>query len=132
MTDETETTLSDEVVAVLETLRVEENGVCIDDDAFAKHKQRFESVAPERKKALCKDLLAAAIKIQREAEGQAGPAMEQLTELCAILLVDGEVARALIASVTGADVSNRPIGTERVAGAVSPLGARFGSGLKAD
>jgi hypothetical protein len=118
--------LSDEVTAVLRTLRLDDDGVRIADADFDAHRRTFEAIAPERRKATCKELLAAAIKVQREGGEGARPALEQLTELCSILLVNREVAEALIASVTGAEISKRPVGAEKVEGAVSPLGARFG------
>jgi DNA-directed RNA polymerase subunit F len=118
--------LSAEVTEVLATLRLDDGQVRFSDADFQKHKSRFEVVAPERRKELVKELLAAALKVMREGEEAARPALEQITELCAILLVNRELAEAVVASVTGAEISKTPVGSEKVEGAVSPLGARFG------
>ena len=121
-------------------LKVEDGKAALPEDAMSRWSKVFEMVPPEERRLLCRDVLAFALHLNDEAGPAAGPALEQLSNLCAILLVSGPAAKALFEAagleglakskaVTGAEHSNRPV--EKAANlSSSPLFARFGGGDK--
>lgn len=125
--------LASELAAALEMDGVE---LVVPEPVMKNLSKRCETTPPEERRAICLDLLALASRLEREGGASTRPAIGQLADLVAILLVSGEAARALFeaaglegaaraATVTGAQASNRPVGGEKVEGATSPLGARF-------
>ena len=114
----------------------DDGGASLPDEASERWSKELEVYPPDKRQAVCTDLLALSLGLHRVGSDATEPAVARLMELCAILLVSGAAAKALFegaglevqrqaASVTGAEVSNRPATGERVEGAVSPLGARF-------
>jgi hypothetical protein len=117
-------------------LKLDEGRASLPEEAMDRWSRVFETVAPEERRLLCRDVLAFALHLNAEAGDAAKPALEQLANLCAILLVSGKAARALFEAagleaadrsraITGQESSNRPV---EKAGDLksSPLFARFG------
>jgi len=124
--------------AIAADLHLADDGAAsLPDEPFTRWCKELEVYPPDDRKALCTDLVALSLGLHRVGNDGTEPAIARLMELCAILLISGEAAKALFegagldvqqraASVTGAEVSNRPATGEKVEGAISPLGARFG------
>ena len=106
-------------------LRVGEQGIFLDDETVTRFQSRFEAKDTTERKPLAVRLIALARKLPAADAALARPAVEQLLDLCAVLRVDRAAATAACSAVLGQEKNLTPVGTEKVQGAVSPLGARF-------
>jgi hypothetical protein len=136
MIEEATAALSLKVEEMTRDLKLDAGRAALPEEAMDRWSRVFETVPPEERRLLCRDVLAFALHLNAEAGDAARPALEQLSNLCAILLVSGKAARALFEAagleaadrsktITGQESSNRPV--EKAADLQSsPLFARFG------